>query len=369
MGIEQSARLHTEGISTIQQFVKIARVMSMAIISLVVALHLDSARADNIDTLNDISSDYNGSLAARPTPAHLVPSGLFSTEDFVFAVPSWNPNPLDEGKGYLFFVLDAPITWNSNPTAVASGAHASGRFDPKLQLNAAYQTSSVQLSLQSTVDDDRYFSNGAADTDGVQSTIKASLRCAHNSAAPACNGNTDLGTHVVPYLFFQSSLKFSEGFGHLKSNQSDIGLGVSFDSSFLHLPKPDNSKPDAYPYPQAGLAAELTRRYSNVGADSVSIYVKSSITENFSPTFALSFQPSLRARWFDSLAGVSREDNTVIFPAVVAWDPPILKSLHPEIRLSLNVTRTWSNVLSKNAEQWDVGPWVELIAVPLDGSD
>lgn len=351
---------------------RVVRTAATALIALVVTSNLDRASAQNDDALTDISSNTNDSLsdsAYSLWSASVASKASNGIHTLSTPTEAWNPNPLKTGEANLYFVFDAPTTWNSNPTAVGSGLKSSFRFDPKIQMNTAYQSSVLQVSLQATSDFDRYFANAAANTDGVVSLLKLSLKCASKSTANMCQKGSWLGSSAVPYLSFQSTLKFAEGFGPLKTNQSDLGMGISFNSSFFHVAKPEVTDKDRFPYPQVGLQFETTRRFSNVGADSVSIYLKSSITENFSENFALSFQPSFRVRLFDALAGVTRQDKTLTLPAVIAWDPdiPVLQQLHPEFRVSMNFARTWSNVPSKEFEQWDIGPLVELVYVPPFG--
>lgn len=337
---------------------------------------VDSANAQNIDALTDLSSGYNDTLAQSGTASILYEANsyLILHEQNGRAAPAWSPDPLKSGGAYLFFVADAPFTWNSNPALLSTGAQPSWRFDPKLQLDTAFQTNMVQASLQVTGDLDRYLSEPDADTNGIQSLAKLSLKCAYDSTAAACVPEDALwAKHITPYLLYQSTLKYDADYSMLEANQNDLGVGITFDSAGLGtcsldaVPRCPTPTTTVYPYLNYGLDIQVTRRYSNVGADSESIVVKPSVTDNFSKAFAVSVQPSFRVRRFDELASISRQDETLIVPAVVAWDPPIdfLMAFHPEIRISANFSRTWSNVSIKAYKQWDVGPLIELIAVPI----
>jgi hypothetical protein len=342
------------------------------------AASLTSANAQNFDALADNSSNTNQTLSQT---GQVVLVKEADQRELEFAnknrtIPAWSPNPLGAGQGYLYFVADAPLTWNTNPALVSTSAKDSWRSDPKLQLDAAFQTSVLQASLQSTGDLDRYFSDPGADTNGVQSTAKLSLNCASGNTAGLCKPGSIWAKHIIPYFLYQSTLKYSADFGVLKANLNDVGAGLTFDSAGLGLCDPDkaqNGKPlcpnhsGAYPYENYGLDIQATRRYANTGGDSDSVIVKPSVTENFTKDLAISFQPNFRMRWFDTIGGFSRQDETLTLPAAVAWDPPILPFLHPEIRISANFVRAWSNVDTKAYRQWDVGPLIELIAVPAGG--
>jgi hypothetical protein len=343
------------------------------------AASLNEAAAQNLDLSTDIASDNNAAVAQTGEVARINVLNQSPNGEHILGTPPFSPGTLKDGHAYLFFTLDLPVTWNSNPALVATGARESLRFDPKLQLSTGFQMSDFQLSLQSTGDLDRYSSDSKADTNGFQSLVKFGLKSAL-TLSNACKEDV-WGQEIAPYAMYQSSLKYTANFSALKADQNDVGGGVTFDSTFFGLPKPadgticssNKGSKLVDSYPQVGLDIQLTERYANTGPNSQSIYAKPSFTYNFSKEFATTLQPSFRVRWFDDFMGVSRRDETLILPAALAWDPDWLLEnqkdgpFRGEIRLTMQFTRNWSNIPTKEARQWDVGPLLELVAIPVSG--
>ncbi len=292
------------------------------------------ARAQNVDLQTDLAKSQNDLAAEREPQAPPLPG------ETIFVI-----NPAVGKTNFLWAQIGLPETYNSNPATATTGLLGSDRFDPKLQLNFGFQLGSLQLSGNSALDADRYGIPSPPNANAWLSTVK--LAWNHNTLTDPSVANA-----IVPYLQYQPSVRFASDFSSTSSRSNDFGGGVTLDERALWFSKHDKNSW------QISLDITASRRIANTG-DSTSLVLKQSVTLTDGAA-KLQFAPSLRQRWFDDALGVSRRDTTLTVPFVLEYDAPFLQSVDGDIAFAVTYTRNYSNLSTKNSEQWNVGPMLEL---------
>ena len=304
-----------------------------SVIALLPCLWLtQSALSQQTDLVTDIASSTNDTLEN---------AGKFLAARARGLEPRFAP--FDLSADYVLLAL--PLTYNSNPALVNSGATRSLHFDPRIQARAATRFDQGDLAFTVSADLDRYRDLSSANSNGVLSVGK--LRFSNLAPNQA----------VTPYLVQQLSIRMSQTPTDIATISNDLGGGTS-----VALPKWTSGNADW----TSGLDVSATRRFVTHGSNSTSVAVKMAFGYNDHELFDASFNPSLRVRWFDTSSIGSRRDTTVILPAQAGWYPDALcnfwDGLSGSIQFSVNATRNFSNVTARAAKQWDVGPMIELVS-------
>lgn len=242
------------------------------------------------------------------------------------------------GVNYLMLAL--PLTFNTNPALVHSGATDSFRFDPKLQGKAVSGAVSVLMSA----DLDRYPNLSSANTNNLLGIGQLAL-----------DKLLDPHSVLAPFLLYQLSVSHSPSSSPETVTMNDLGAGSKINLSSWN---------DDHGTWQPLLSFNVTRRLVTSGTDSTSIVVKPWLTYTAKQDFDGSFSPSVRVRWFDSTSSGARRDTLVILPIQVGWYPDILckfwDGLSGSLQVSVTATRDFSNMSSHSVRQWDIGPTIEF---------
>jgi hypothetical protein len=311
---------------------KITLVRTVFAIVALVSLIAKPVAAQNEDVQTDIGSNLND-LALTRNQANVTPP-VSAIHPLIVYLPKNN--------NYFWVLLSLPETYNSNLFIADTGGVGSDRFDPKFQINFAQQFGHFQFAVNSAFDADRYGQLSAADGNTWLSSVKLNY-----IGTPAPD--------VVPYLLYQPSLKYGADFSHTISQSYDYGGGLGLSQSALGLGGLD-------PHWKVVLDLNGTRRISGPG-DSASLSLKSTVA--YLPEkslWKLFFSPNFRVRWYDKSLPITRQDESLILPAVVQWNPHFLDSVDGDILFSVSYVRNFSNIPSKQGNQWNIGPTLELSA-------
>ncbi|HXC56639.1 MAG TPA: hypothetical protein VNU97_15175 [Rhizomicrobium sp.] len=280
-----------------------------------------AARAQTVDTQIDITASQSDASQTINRPLTILNGG----ESAQFVRPKGN---------YLVAFLQLPYTFDSNPALANTATQNSWRFDPSANLGVQQQFGPLLFTASSAFDIDRYPDAKSADAETWLSSARLAL--------------TLWGGYVKPYAQYQPVLKYVANFSSLKSETNDYGGGIDFT-----IPALENGSADA--------DLGFTRRYAAAG-DSDAASLKTTLGYVMGPLRFL-FQPVFRIRWYDTVAGSRRIDDTIIAPAIVEYDPGWLKlgnGLQGDIQLSATYTENFSTVATNHAAQWIVGPTLEF---------
>jgi hypothetical protein len=247
---------------------------------------------------------------------------------------------------YLWFLLQLPGTYDSNAGFAPSGEVASDRFDPKLQMNfsKSFFDHRIQFTDISAYDVDRY----ARDNKTAAETFQSIVQINYFSGGPPFPGQSVF----VPYLWYQPTFKYDSTFVHRLLMQNDVGAGLGYKGSTEGW--------------AVSLDLNLTERYTEP-TTSTSLWIRAGALRAFgdSQQYVIQFAPNFRLRWYDRVAGFARQDETLVVPLIIEWDPKFLQSTHflGDIQLSLFYAKNFSNEQKYAYEQWNNGPVPELSAV------
>jgi hypothetical protein len=281
-------------------------------------------------------------------------------------------------SNYLWFLLQLPATYDSNAGAAPHEAIGSDRFDPKLQLNFSQAIGDhLQFTDISAYDIDRYGRDQVTAAETFQSVVQ--LNYFFNGIPTQCpttdhNLLSDVDANMraeiekslsqlkcapnvspwAAYLWYQPTIKDNSTFSHQIFMQNDVGGGVSYKQKLDSLWA-------------IGLDLNFTYRDTQP-TDSDSLWLRATAQRKFgladNSNLVLQFAPNFRMRWYDSVAGFARQDETLVVPLILEWDPPangdMLNKLLPDIQLSLFFAKNYSNGPKYAYEQWNNGGVPEL---------
>ena len=247
---------------------------------------------------------------------------------------------------YLWFLLQLPGTYDSNAGFAANGAVASDRFDPKLQMNlsSSFFHDTLQFTDISAYDVDRY----ARDNKTAAETFQSIVQLNYYSGGQPLPGQSVF----VPYLWYQPAFKYDSTFSHRLLMQNDVGGGITYKTNI-----------DQW---AGSLDLNFTERFTEP-TNSTSLWIRGAVLRAFgdSHQYVVQFAPNFRFRWYNSAAGFTRQDETLIVPLIFEWDPKFLQSTHlfGDIQLSLFYAKNFSNGQKFTYQQWNDGPVPEMSAV------
>lgn len=300
------------------------------------------ALAQNDDSRTDLSIDRAQDLSDRTGVSALAGTGAN-------ILGQYSPK-LDPGQRVIYGAVDIATTLNTNPTTANGGSKSSAQFNTKLQLNYIQQYEGLKLSLNSTVEIDRYDEASVSNQDNVISTIKLEF----NGVKSDPNDGDPTGPKPqYVYLFYTPTIRQTDDFIDHKGSLHDLGVG------FI-LSNPFNVSGDW----KVGLDVNATRRLSDAFSNSTSVIGKLKASYTVTSDLFVSFQPSFRYRAFDQDAlGDRRKDKQLIVPLLLSWDPHWLADQKSQLIFGVTATRNWSNVAAKRYRQWNFGPSIQLVKV------
>jgi hypothetical protein len=252
------------------------------------------------------------------------------------------------------FQLTAPLFYNSNAEAAASGGSRTLEGNPDLLLSWSKTLGKWKLSGSGDASIDRF--GHSASADGDTTIVKTGLRYIGNGH----------DQNFQPLLGFSQILNFDPTFAHSTSSFHDVKLGFdkikNYDRNWRPLPTSDVDTSSAAVWSLELTGSVARRIVDQGGANRYIISADPSLTYNLSKVWSLNVSCTVARRIYDSKDGVAQRDWYLQPLLTVTFTPPTSNEAlgMPAATLQIGFTKLSSNVASAEFQQWQIGPMLAL---------